>query len=216
MGTNLKNKLVLITAGPTWVKIDDVRVISNTATGLTGTLLANKFSRLGAKVTLLLGPTETGKTDKRVKILKFRYFDELDSLLRKELASKKYDLAIHSAAVSDYKPVVSYEGKIQSGIKKLVLKLAPTPKIIEVFKKKSPLTLLVAFKFEPNASRLKLNNEARRLIINTKADIIIANTVQKGTYTAYLIKKNNLFGPFFTKNNLAENLINKIKKENLL
>ena len=53
----LKNKKVLITAGPTWVPIDNVRVISNTATGETGILLSEKLKNLGAKVTLLLGPT---------------------------------------------------------------------------------------------------------------------------------------------------------------
>ena len=48
----LKNKRVLITAGPTWVKIDKVRVISNTASGKTGLLFADAFKRLGSKVTL--------------------------------------------------------------------------------------------------------------------------------------------------------------------
>ena len=54
---SLKNKRILITAGPTWVAIDSVRVISNIATGETGILLAKRLSLQGAKVTLALGPS---------------------------------------------------------------------------------------------------------------------------------------------------------------
>ncbi len=55
---SLNGKRILITAGPTWVPIDNVRVISNIATGTTGVLLAWQTSAQGAKVTLVLGPCE--------------------------------------------------------------------------------------------------------------------------------------------------------------
>ena len=97
---NFKNKHILITAGPTWVPIDSVRVISNIATGQTGISLANQFSSLGAKVTLLLGPQANSiQINNDIKVINFKFFDELKQLLAKELKSKQLDLIIHSAAV---------------------------------------------------------------------------------------------------------------------
>ncbi|MBU1999188.1 MAG: phosphopantothenoylcysteine decarboxylase, partial [Candidatus Omnitrophica bacterium] len=72
MLSNLKNKKILITAGPTWVPVDDVRVISNSASGETGILLAKRLSGQGAKVTLLLGPIGNYNPDKKIKLVLFR------------------------------------------------------------------------------------------------------------------------------------------------
>ena len=69
----LKNKNILITAGPTWVPIDRVRVISNIATGKTGILLAKSANKLGAKVTLVLGPVGEVGLEKEINVKRF-YF----------------------------------------------------------------------------------------------------------------------------------------------
>lgn len=74
---SLKNKRVLITAGPTWVAIDKVRVISNTATGATGKILAQQLANKGAKVTLLINAENSCCLNKKIKILPFRFFDQL-------------------------------------------------------------------------------------------------------------------------------------------
>ncbi len=207
MVTNLKDRRVIITAGPTWVKIDAVRVISNNATGSTGILLAEKLVRLGAKVTLLMGPVEVNGLNKKIRLLRFQYFDELESILKKELKTRKYDLAIHSAAVSDYKPRHIQRGKISSGLKQLEIIFIPTVKIIDVFKKLQPRITLAAFKFEPFISRLKLIKEARQLIYKNKANFVIANTQKDGHYLAYLVMLNKESAPIFTKNGMADNLI---------
>ncbi|MBU2221207.1 MAG: phosphopantothenoylcysteine decarboxylase, partial [Candidatus Omnitrophica bacterium] len=68
---SLRNKRILITAGPTWIAIDKVRVISNTATGATGKLLANQFSNKGAKVTLLINAENKCCLNKKIRILPF-------------------------------------------------------------------------------------------------------------------------------------------------
>jgi len=81
----LATKSVLITAGPTWVAIDSVRVISNTATGETGTLLAERFAQQGAKVTLLLGPVSNCCLNKKIRVINFKFFDELRDKLIREL-----------------------------------------------------------------------------------------------------------------------------------
>lgn len=206
MVTSLKDKKVLITAGPTWVKIDSVRVISNTATGSTGILLAEKLSRLGAKVTLLLGPIGKNNLSKRIRVLHFQYFDELKALLEKELKTRKYDLAIHSAAVSDYKPKVICKRKISSDLGDLSIKLIPTTKIIKIFKKIQPGIFLVGFKFEPKASKARLIREARQLINNTRTDLVVANTLKSERYVAFIVNSNRQSGPIFDKKTTTNNL----------
>ncbi len=210
MAISLRNKKVLITAGPTWIKIDNVRVISNTATGSTGILLAEKLTRLGAKVTLLLGPVGTSELNKKIKVLPFQYFDELKALLEKELRNGKYDIGIHSAAVSDYRPELIHKGKISSGLKKLNISLRPTPKIINIFKRLQPRAFLVGFKFEPCATRLKLIKEAKELSLKTKAEIVVANTLDKGRYLAYLVTGNKTSSPIYSKNEAVKKIIKAI------
>ncbi len=214
MVTNLRNKKVLITAGPTWVKIDSVRVISNTATGSMGILLAKKFIRLGAKVTLLLGPVVLASDlNKKIRLLHFQYFDQLEALLKKELSIRKYDLAIHTAAVSDFRPKLIRRGKISSSSEELNIKLIPTLKIIDIFKKIHPSIYLVGFKFEPEASQFKLISEARRLIYNTQADLVVANTTKAGRYIAYLVTDSKRSAPIFTKKDVVDNLIKAITRK---
>lgn len=188
----LENKRILITAGPTWVAIDKVRVLSNTATGETGKLLAQALIKSGAKVTLLSGPFS---------------FDNLAGNLTKELKSKEYDIVIHSAAVSDYRPEKVFSGKLASGIKSFRLKLIRTPKIINLIKKASPDSLLVGFKFEPDALKTSLIKEAAVLLNKSKAEFVVANTVNGGNYRAYIVSRKETLGPFSKKKLLVNALV---------
>jgi len=208
---SLKNKRVLITAGPTWVPIDSVRVISNIATGQTGILLAEKLQSLGARVTLLLGGAELCCLDKKIRLIRFRFFDELRRVILKELKEKKYDIVIHSAAVSDYRPLKSYNYKIKSGRKIWRLNLVPTPKIINLIKKVDKALFLVGFKFEPQSSRSALINKARILIRDSKADLVVANTSYNGRYNAYIVSQEGIKGAINSKAKLAEALIREIR-----
>ncbi|MCM8790040.1 MAG: phosphopantothenoylcysteine decarboxylase [Candidatus Omnitrophica bacterium] len=202
----LRDKKILITAGPTWVPIDSVRVISNIATGETGILLAKNFRKAGAKVTLLLGPQVVCRLDKKIKILHFKFFDEIKELLKKEVQAGKYDAVIHSAAVSDYRPKKTYRHKISSALKRLEIKLVRTEKLIDTIKKIDPQLLLVGFKFLPDVGKAKLINEARKLIKSSRADLIVANTILHNRYKAYIVGRDFTSIPIFTKEDLAENL----------
>ena len=205
---NLKNKRILITAGPTWVPIDSVRVISNIATGQTGISLANKCSSLGAKVTLFLGPQKKAlHLKKDIALVNFRFFDELKNLLNKELKSKRIDILIHSAAVSDYRPAVSFKKKIKSGSKNLSLKLLSTPKLIDSFRKRAPNAILVGFKFEPNENKDKLIADARSLIRRSGIDLAVANTISSFKYRAYIVTNSVTIGPLKSKASLIDRLI---------
>jgi phosphopantothenoylcysteine decarboxylase/phosphopantothenate--cysteine ligase len=206
----IKNKKILITAGPTWVAIDSVRVISNIASGESGILLAQKLSRLGAKVTLLLGPTEACCLDKKIKLLRFRFFDELKNRLFKELKSKRYDAVIHSAAVSDYRPALIFRQKIGSDKKNWKLSLVQTPKLIDAVKKIQRTVILVGFKFIPQAKKKILLQESRILLRRAKADLVVANTIKHENYAAFIVGAHKIQGPWLSKNKLTTALIKKI------
>ncbi len=206
MGTNLKVKKVLITSGPTWVPIDNVRVISNTATGQTGILLAKEFTRQGYRVTLLLGQVNISALDSKIKVKRFSFFNELNILLRDEL-KKNYDIVIQSAAISDFAPKFPNKGKISSQCKKLKLILEPTVKIINCLRKLKPNAFLIGFKFEPDLKPGRLIKKTRNLIKSAGLDLAVGNNLINKQYNAYLINKTGTFGPFSSKPAMVKNLI---------
>lgn len=100
---------VLVTAGNTQAPIDQVRCITNTFSGRTGTRLAVEAYRRGGRVTLLTSRPEavqelgvSGLEPSRWRVHPYRTFDELQEAMRLEVASGVYDVILHSAAVSDY------------------------------------------------------------------------------------------------------------------
>ncbi len=146
----------------------------------------------------------------KIKLMHFRFFDELKRIIIKELTSKKYDIVIHSAAVSDYRPLKTYSRKVRSGLKNWRLNLVPTTKIIDAIKKVNKSLFLVGFKFEPKATKIKLIHESRILLERKSCDLVVANTVKDGRYTAYIIQKDKVFGPIFKKEKLVKDLAGKL------
>ena len=162
------NRNILITAGPTWVAIDNTRVISNIATGETGLILAEKLKRIGAKVTLLLGPGNFYKNKPKVKIISFKYFSELKQILTRELKKRKYAAIIHAAAVADYRPKKEIQHKVCSRLSNWKINLVPTNKLIDCFKTYDPKLIVVGFKYEPDALDDRLIKKGRELLKRTK------------------------------------------------
>ena len=196
-------KEVLITAGPTWVAIDRARVISNLATGETGFILADKFKKLGFKVTLLLGPGNFCGVGAGIRIIHFNYFSELEKLLKEELKKLKYRVIVHAAAVSDYQPKEVICGKVSSSRKSWKVNLVPTRKLIKSFKNYQPGLLTVGFKFEPDASKDKLLSEANGLLKAASLDLVVANSNRNKGYQAYISGDLNKYGPFLSKAKMA-------------
>ncbi len=176
-------------------------------------LLARELTRLGAKVTLALGPVEGCCIEKTIKVIRFKFFDELKDIVTRELKNKAYDLLIHSAAVSDYKPAKAYPGKIASGRKRWNLVLVPTIKIIDEIRKADTSLFLAGFKYEPDGSRERLLRRARDLMERSGLELVVANSSCRGGYQAYILGKNGVFGPFKGKRVLAQALIKRIEKE---
>jgi len=201
---------VLVTAGPTWVKIDKVRVLTNIFSGKTGFLIAKAFRAGGFQVTLALGPSRFRPQDKNLNILKFKYFEELRRLIGKELGDKSYKVIIHSAAVSDYRPIRLYGSKISSSRKELILRLRPTPKLIKEIRKKRGDVFLIQFKLEVGRSRKDLINIAYTSLVKNNSDLVVANDLRdfKGlAYRAYIIDKDKNIKMVRARRELAQQLL---------
>ncbi len=206
-------KNILITSGPTWVAIDGVRVISNIASGQTGFLLAREFSKFGYPVTLLMGPGNTFAKLKGVKVLSFKYFQQLKQLLDQELRTKKYAVVIQAAAVADYKLKAVRRSKISSALKALRLELIPTEKLIKNLKKYSADIVAIGFKFQPHARKLKLVKDGRDLLKAAQLDLVVANNSKNNRYLAYILENHNTNGPYNNKAAMAANLVKLIFKK---
>lgn len=216
----LSGKKILVTAGPTWVPIDKVRAITNIFGGALGFVIAETAYKMGADVTLLFGPGRVylPSPKKNFNIIKFKYFDDLLKLVKKEVGSKKYDAVVHSAAVSDYAPVLVEKGKIKSGRKSLIIKLKPTIKIVDLIKKIDHNTFLVKFKLEVNLPEKKLIEVANKSMVSSNADMILANDFNTVStdHKAFVIDHLGNIEKLVGKENIAFGLLKllstKIKK----
>ncbi len=205
------NKRILITAGPTWVAIDQARVISNIASGETGFLLADKLKKNGAKVTLLLGQGSFLGSEKGIRILRFKYFSELEKLLKIELKKYRYTAIIHAAAVSDYQQKKVIRNKISSDLKKLRIDLVPTKKLINGLKNNNADLFTVGFKFEPIAKRIKLIEKAKLLLKQSNLNLVVGNSYQNNIYCAFITDGIRNYGPFLNKKTMVNGLFKLIK-----
>ena len=177
-------KKYVITSGGISEKIDNVRKITNSSSGKLGMTIANHLLESKSDITIyyVCSKNALRPSNKRVKIIEvvgtLDLKDKVESLLRNE----KIDYFIHTMAVADY--MVDYvttldkmkksflnnsdmevikDTKISSYENNLVLVLKPTPKIISLIKKESPLTYLVGFKLLDGVSKKELIEVATRL-----------------------------------------------------
>ncbi len=203
---SLKGKRILITCGPTWVPIDDVRVISNTSSGRLGRRIALDCAGAGARVTLLEGPVSDPLKSRFIRVLKFFFFEDLRFLLEKELQGG-YHAVIHAAAVSDYRLKRPLKGKLDSRLKALKLDLVPTLKIIQCIKKIAPAICLVGFKLEPKVSRASAYGYARSLFRDAECDLVVANTVKGQGYRGYILDQDGVLTAAGSREEISKKLI---------
>ncbi len=213
----LKDKKILITAGPVWISLDEVRVITNIFNGILGLIIALEAQRAGAETTLLLGPGRIqipSKIPLNLKLIRFKYFDEFFDLMKKEVSLNKYDVIIHSAAVSDYEPIKVHEKKIKSGQKNLIIQLKPTLKIVDQIKKWDPSIFLVKFKLEVDSRKKELIHRAYNSMTKSEADLMVANDLKNmsGKHEATIIKKDGTTVECKGKKEIAQKLLYMIKE----
>jgi phosphopantothenoylcysteine decarboxylase/phosphopantothenate--cysteine ligase len=181
---------ILITAGPTWIKVDEIRILTSIFTGRTGIYLAKRFKDKGHSVTLLLNSYFLeSNIRKKIRVIPFKYYEDFKRILISELKRNRYSSIIHSAAVSDYKLKKPFEGKIPSGKKEINLKFIPTEKIVKKIRSLAKKSLLIQFKLE--MERKYLLKRAYRSLMDNRSDYVVANAYEdlQSGYRGYLIDR---------------------------
>jgi len=171
----LKNKKILMTAGPTIEQIDPIRAITNQSSGKTGVSLALELISAGAKVTFVYGPGRE-KPPKGAKIINVLSSKEMHTTVKSEL-KKKIDIVIMAAAIADYVPTAQSKKKIKSSKSIMNIRLKKAPKIINEIKKYQKNVFLVGFKAETNLTKSQLIKSAEKKLRDASADMIIANDI---------------------------------------
>jgi len=144
---DLTDKTILITAGPTYEDLDPVRYLGNRSTGRMGIALAEAAAARGAKVELVLGPTELTTGQAGITIHSVRSAREMHAI--SVLKWRAADAAILAAAVADYRPSRTEAGKIKKKDGPLTVKLVRNPDIAaELGQEKKPNQRLIGFALE--------------------------------------------------------------------
>ncbi len=165
----LQGKKVLITAGPTVEDIDPVRFFTNRSTGRMGIALARAAYRLGATVTLILGPTSL-RAPAYAQIVKVRSAG--DMLHRVQAYFDDCDYFIAAAAVADFTPAKQYEQKIKKTDGRLMLELKRTEDILKnMARKKKKKQTVIGFSVETE----NMLENSRDKLRQKNLDMIVAN-----------------------------------------
>ncbi len=167
----LHGKCVLITAGPTYERIDDVRFIANRSSGKMGFALASEAAALGADVTLVTGPVEL-ETPEGVRRIDVESAEQMFSAAM--TVRDKVDAAVFAAAVADFTPSAPAEGKIKKDSvgDTIQLVLKRTPDILAAFgATKREGQKVIGFALEAEQAE----ENARVKLQTKKADLIVLN-----------------------------------------
>jgi phosphopantothenoylcysteine decarboxylase/phosphopantothenate--cysteine ligase len=167
----LRNKKIMITAGPTYEAIDPVRFIGNHSSGKMGFELANTAAELGAEVTLISGPScekLQNNSIKRVDIVSAEDMYNAANSLYNDV-----DIAILAAAVADYKPAIVQAKKIKKEEQQLTIELTQTKDILASLGKVKNNQFLVGFALETDNELENAKSKLRR----KNLDMIILNSL---------------------------------------
>ena len=173
----MSGKRILITAGPTYEKIDPVRFIGNYSSGKMGFALAEECADRGAEVTLIAGPVALRTTHPNIRRIDVESCEDMYQAATQ--AFPQQDAAILCAAVADFRPEHATDQKIKRGKDDLVIRLKPTYDIAaELGHMKSEHQVLVGFALETNNEEAN----AQRKLEKKNLDFIVLNSLQnKGT-----------------------------------
>ncbi len=168
----LSGRHIIITAGPTYERIDPVRFIGNYSSGKMGFALAEECAARGARVTLVAGPVALKCSDsiERIDVESCQQMYEATTQ-----AFAQADAAILCAAVADFKPESTAQSKIKREGDDLVLRLKPTHDIAaELGRMKQPGQRIVAFALETDNEEANAKDKLRR----KNADFIVLNSTR--------------------------------------
>ena len=216
----VKNKKfsALVTAGPTREYVDPVRYISNESSGKQGYEIALALNKLGIKTTLITGPTNLVYQNE----IKLKNITSAEQMFKAVKNSLPVDIAVCTAAVSDFKPIKKSKNKLKKDIDRVkFIKLEKNKDIVEFLGKNNKHRPKLVVGFSAETENLHKNSIAKMRKKN--CDLIIANDVSNkevGFNSDYnkvsvidangninIIKKNK---KSFIANKIAEIIINKL------
>ncbi len=168
----LKNKKILVTAGPTYEAIDPVRFIGNHSSGKMGFDIANCAADLGAEVILVSGPSHCKVQNNTIKLISIVSAQQMFDVCHKYF--NEVDVAIAAAAVADYRPKVVATQKIKKNESSFSIELEKTKDILASLGqiKKNQFLIGFALETENEIENAKLKIQKKNL------DLIVLNSLQ--------------------------------------
>lgn len=213
----LKGKKILVTAGPTYEAIDPVRFIGNHSSGKMGIALAEELTKRGGDVTLVIGPSSE-KISSTIKVEKVTSAAEMYEACM--VVFEKVDIAIMSAAVADYTPVVIANEKIKKKEEVFTIELTKTKDILKSLGEvKRKNQFLVAFALESTnekayaLGKLKVKN-ADMMVLNSLKDKGAGFGINTNKITIFDKAENEYHFETKSKVNVATDIVNTIIKLN--
>ena len=169
---DFKGKKVVVTAGPTYEKIDPVRFNGNYSSGKMGLAIAEEFAGRGAEVVLVCGPVNLKTSHPAIRRVDVESAAQMYEVTSKEFVNS--DVAVLSAAVADFTPKEKADHKIKRGKDDLLLELLPTKDIAaELGRIKTASQLLVGFALETNDEEVNALSKMQR----KNLDMIVLNSL---------------------------------------
>lgn len=169
---DFKDKKVVVTAGPTYEKIDPVRFIGNYSSGKMGLAIAEELAGRGAEVVLVCGPVNLKTCHSAIRRVDVESAAQMYEVTSKEFVNS--DVAVLSAAVADFTPKEKADHKIKRGKDDLLLELLPTKDIAaELGRIKTVSQLLVGFALETNDEEMNALSKMQR----KNLDMIVLNSL---------------------------------------
>lgn len=211
----LSGKTAVVNAGPTYEAIDPVRFIGNRSSGKMGCSIADRLAELGAKVTLVLGPTHIKPQNKNVRVLDVNTAEEMFVSTTSE--AKNADIIVCSAAVADYKAKNVSDSKIKKDKVDLNIELEKTRDILaELGNTKTKKQCLVGFALETD----NVEEYAKQKLTQKKLDLIVANSAKHADGVVFgsdsnqvsILDRNNKFTKFelLSKEDTAKKIVSTI------
>lgn len=209
----LKEKKILITAGPTYEAIDPVRFIGNHSSGKMGYAIALEAAKNGAEVILISGPTHLTVKHHLIQLIKVTSAQEMYEQCLSYFDN--VDVAIAAAAVADYRPISVANQKIKKHTANFTIELEKTKDILATLGQKKKQQFLIGFALETDN---EIEN-AKGKIKKKNLDLIVLNSLNdKGAGFGHATNKVTFIDKYFaiealelkTKEAVAQDIVNKI------
>ena len=210
-GKEFVGKRVLLTAGPTYERIDPVRFIGNYSSGKMGFAIAEAFASRGAEVVLIAGPVQLNPLIHRVDV---ESGQEMYNAVMSEVEHS--DIVVSCAAVADFRPLHCADSKVKRGKDNMLLELEPTTDIAAALgQKKREGQLLVGFALETNDEECNAIHKLHKknldlIVLNSLKDANACFGYDTNKVTMIDRQENQYHYELKTKRDVAEDIVDRI------